>query len=315
MAGAALLSLVAESPAQEFPQRAITFVVGFGAGGGTDVNARIFAEVIARNLGQRIVVDNRVGAGGAVAAAYVQHSAPDGHTLLVMSGLQHAYLPASQPNRIYEPTKGFAPITIFFEMISVLSIPYDHPAKDLGEFIERGQKKSGGVALGSPGPGSPPHLFGALINEATGLAIRTVQYRGSSNFMSDLAAGRIDLAFPTYGLAQSFLAENKTRALAVAADRRWSELPNLPTMLEAGIIKEMPAMWFGVVAPAGTPKAIVQRINEEFQKAAKEPDLVRRINATGMIVRTSTPDEMGALMVAESRKVEALVTRLNLKQP
>jgi tripartite-type tricarboxylate transporter receptor subunit TctC len=231
-----------------------------------------------------------------------------------MSGLQHAYLPASQSKAMYEPIKGFTPVTIFFEMISVLSVPYDHPAKTIGEFIEQGRQKSGGISLGSPGPGSPPHLFGALINEATGLPIHTVQYRGSSNFMTDLAAGRIDMAFPTYGLAQSFLAENKTRALAVAADQRWSELPSLPTLMEAGIVKEMPAMWFGVVAPAGTPKAAVQKINDEFQKAAKDPELIRRITATGMVVRTSTPDEMGALMVAESQKVESLVNRLNLKQ-
>ena len=310
----AMQLFAAEAQAQDFPQRPITFVVGFGAGGGTDINARIFAEVISRNLAQRIVVDNRPGGGGAVAAAYVQNSAPDGHTLLIMSGLQHAYLPASQANVSYEPIKGFAPVTIFFEIISVLSIPYDHPAKTIGEFIEQGRQKPGGVFLGSPGPGSPPHLFGALINEATGLAIQTVQYRGSSSFMSDLAAGRIDLAFPTYGLAQSFLAENKTRALAVAADQRWSELPNLPTMVEAGIVREMPAMWFGVIAPAGTPKPIVQRINEEFHKAAKDPDLIRRINATGMMVRTSTPDEMAALMSAESQKVESLVKRLNLKE-
>ncbi|MBX9847337.1 MAG: hypothetical protein K2Z80_36610 [Xanthobacteraceae bacterium] len=310
----ASLLLGASAKAQDFPQRPVTFVVGFGAGGGTDINARIFAEVIARNIGQSVVVENRTGAGGAVAAAYVQNAAPDGHTLLIMSGLQHAYVPATQSKAMYEPIKGFAPVSIFFEMISVLSIPYDHSAKTIGEFIEQGKKKSGGVSLGSPAPGSPPHLFGALITEATGLPIQTVQYRGSSSFMSDLATGRIDLAFPTYGLAQSFITEKKARALAVAADERWSELPDLPTLVEAKLVREMPAMWFGVVAPAATPRPIVQRINDEFQKAAKDPDLVRRINATGMAVRTSTPEAMGALMQSENAKVGALVERLNLKQ-
>jgi len=309
----ALLTATGAS-AQDFPQRPVTLVVGFGAGGGADINARIFAEAISRNIGQRTIVDNRPGAGGAIAAAYVQHATPDGHTLLVMSGLQHAYLPASQSNVVYEPIKGFAPVTIFFEMISVLSIPADHPARNLEEFIEQGRKKPGGVSLGVPGPGSPPHLFGALINEATSLPIQTVQYRGSSSFMSDLAAGRIDFAFPTYGLAQSFLAEKKTRALAVAADQRWSELPDLPTLVEARIVHQMPAMWFGVGSPTGTPRPIVERINEEFQKASKDPDVVRRINATGMMVRTSTPDEMRDLMVAETDKVELLVKRLNLRQ-
>ncbi|AMN39007.1 Bug family tripartite tricarboxylate transporter substrate binding protein [Rhodoplanes sp. Z2-YC6860] len=300
--------------AQDYPSRPITFVVGYGAGGGTDINARIFAETISRNIGQSIVVENKTGAGGGLAATFVQNAAPDGYTLLIMSGLQHAYLPASQSKPMYDAIKGFTPISLFFEMISVLAIPYDYPAKTIGEFIEQGKKKVGGVSLGSPGPGSPPHFFGALITEATGLPVQMVQYRGTSNFMADLTSGRIDLAFPTYGVAQSFMTDKKARALAVAADERWSELPDVPTLVEAKLVKEMPAMWFGVVAPAGTPRPIVDRINEEFRKAAKDPELVRRITATGMAVRTSTPEQMGELMVSENAKVGALVERLNLKQ-
>ena len=196
---------------QSYPERPITFVLGFGAGGGTDINARLFAEVISKNIGQSIMVENKTGAGGALAAAQVQNAAPDGYTVLIMSGLQHAYFPASQSNPTYDPVKGFAPVSLFFEMISVLAIPYDFPATTIPEFIEQGRKKNGGVSLGSPGPGSPPHLFGALITEATGLPVQPVQYRGTSNFMADLAAGRLDLAFPTYGVAQSFITEKKVQ--------------------------------------------------------------------------------------------------------
>lgn len=299
---------------QSYPERPITFVLGFGAGGGTDINARLFAEVISKNIGQSIMVENKTGAGGALAAAQVQNAAPDGYTVLIMSGLQHAYFPASQSKPTYDPVKGFAPVSLFFEMISVLAIPYDFPATTIPEFIEQGRKKNGGVSLGSPGPGSPPHLFGALITEATGLPVQPVQYRGTSNFMADLAAGRLDLAFPTYGVAQSFITEKKVRALAVAADERWSELPDTPTLVQAKLVREMPAMWFGVLAPAGTPRPIIDRLNDEFRKAAKDPDLIRRMTATGMAVRTSTPDEMGALMASESAKVSSLVERLNLKQ-
>ncbi len=299
--------------AQDFPQRPITLVVGLGAGGGTDINARIFAETISRNIGQRIVVDNRTGAGGGVAAAYVQQAAPDGYTLLVISGLQHSYLPAMQPG-LYEPVKGFAPVTTFFEMISMLTVPAGHPAQTIAELIEYGRKKPGGLMVGAPGPGSPPHLFGALINEATGVPTQTVQYRGSTPIMADLAGGRIDFAFPTYGLGQPFLADKKARVLALAAEKRWSEFPDTPTMLEAGIVRQMPAMWFGVVAPAGTPAPIVQKINDEFVKASKDPDVARRLNATGMVIRTTTPAQMGDMMVAETEKVEALIKRLNLRQ-
>lgn len=312
-AAVAALCLTTPATAQDFPQRPITLVVGLGAGGGTDINARIFAEVISRNIGQRVVVDNRTGAGGGVAATFVQNAAPDGYTLLVISGLQHAYLPATQPG-MYEPVKGFAPVTTFFEMISMLTVPADSPAQNVAEFIEYGKKKPQGLMVGAPGPGSPPHLFGALINEATGVPVQAVQYRGSAPIMTDIAGGRIDFAFPTYGLGQPFLLEKKARALAVAADNRWSEFPNLPTLKEAGIVRQMPAMWFGVVAPAGTPPAIVQRINQEFIKAGQDPDVLRKLNATGMVVRTTTPAQMRDMMVAEQDQVEALVKRLGLRQ-
>ena len=124
-------------------------MVGLGAGGGTDINARIFAEAISRNIGQRIVVDNRTGAGGGVAAAYVQNAAPDGHTLLVISGLQHAYLPATQAG-MYEPVKGFAPVTTFFEMISMLTVPADNPAQTIAEFIEYERRNQGAFRSARP---------------------------------------------------------------------------------------------------------------------------------------------------------------------
>lgn len=310
---AAWLALVTPTAAQEFPQRPITFVVGLGAGGGVDINTRIFAEVIARNMGQRVVVDNRTGAGGGVAATYVQGAAPDGHTLLVISGLQHAYLPATQAAS-YEPVKGFAPITTFFEMVSMLMVPADSPPQTVAEFIEHGRKKPNGLSVGAPGPGSPPHLFGALIKEATGIGVETVQYRGSTTIMTDLAGGRIDFAFPTFGIGQPLLQEKKARALAIAAENRWSEFPSVPTLLESGLVKQMPGMWFGVVAPAGTPAPIVQRINDEFVKASKDAEVIRRLNALGMVIRTTTPARMHDMMVAEQQKVEDLVKRLNLSQ-
>jgi tripartite-type tricarboxylate transporter receptor subunit TctC len=299
--------------AQDFPTRPITLIVGLGAGGGTDINARLYAEVISRSLGQRVIVENRPGAGGATAAAQVERAAPDGYTLLVISGLQHAYSPVVQPG-VYEPVKGFAPVSLIFDMVSMLTVPIDSPAQNTGELIELGRKKPGGLSLGAPGVGSPPHLFGALINEATGVPLQTVQYRGSTTIMADLAGARIDFAFPTYGLGQPFLADKKVRALAIASDRRWSEMPELPTLKETGVVREMVPMWFGVVAPAGTPASILQKLHQQFVAASRDPDLVKRITATGNAIRTSTPEEMHQVMVAESAKVESLVRRLNLAQ-
>lgn len=312
---AALLTAigVATAAAQDFPQRPITLVVGFGAGGGTDTNARIFADKLSQNIGQSVVVENRTGAGGGIAAASVQKAKPDGYTLLVMSGLQHAYVPASQPKPMYEPVKGFAPVSLFFEMISVMATPIEHPAKSAGDLIKLGKTKAEGLSLGSPGVGSPPHLFGALMQDKTGMKVEVVQYRGSTPIMTDLVAGRIDVGFPTFGLAKGFMADNKIRPLAIAASERWKELPDLPTLTEAGLVEQMPAMWFGVIAPAGTPEPVIKRLNDEFKKVAQDPDVIKKLNATGMAVRTSTPEEMKDLMVAESKRIGELVERLDLK--
>ena len=306
------LGLATVVKAQDFPQRPITFVVGLGAGGGQDINSRIYADAMSRGLGQRVVVDNKTGAGGGVAASYVQNAAPDGYTLLTVSGLQHVYVPATQPG-LYEPLKGFAPVSLMFEIISALTVPEDMPVQSAAEFIAYGRKKPGGFTVGAPGPGSPPHMFGALIGEATGVPVQVIQYRGSSQAMTDLAGGRIDMAFPTYGLGAPFIAEKKVKPIAVAADKRWSQFPDLPTLVEAGLVKHMVAMWFGLLAPAGTPAPIIAKLNEAVAKASRDPDLVARMTATGTSIRVSAPDEMRTLMASESTNVESMIQRLGLR--
>src|ERR1051325_171060 len=157
----ALLGFAAQAHAQDYPQRPITFVVGLGAGGGQDINSRIYAEVLSRNLGQRVVVDNRTGAGGGVAAAYVQHAPADGYTFLVCSGLQHHYVPATQPG-LYEPVNGFSPVSLMFEIVSTLAVPADISANNVTGFLDYARNKPGGLTVGAPGPGSPPHMLAAL---------------------------------------------------------------------------------------------------------------------------------------------------------
>jgi tripartite-type tricarboxylate transporter receptor subunit TctC len=316
--GAALAALIlaaAPALADDFPSHPITMIVGLGAGGGQDINSRIYAEAMSRILGQRIVVDNRTGAGGGVAAAYVQNAAPDGYTLLTVSGLQHFYVPAATQPGMYQPVKGFAPVSLMFEIISTLTVPEEMPVKNAAEFIEYGRKKPNGLTVGAPGQGSPPHMFGALIAENTGMTVQAIQYRGSSQAMTDLSGGRIDFAFPTYGLGKPFIDQHKVRPIAVAADQRWSQFPDLPTLKEAGLVKQMVAMWFGLLAPAGTPAPVIAELNEAVAKASRDPDLVQRLTGAGNSVRISTADEMQAMMLSESENVDALVRRLGLHQP
>jgi tripartite-type tricarboxylate transporter receptor subunit TctC len=310
---AASVAIAGPAAAAEYPSRPITFVVGLGAGGGQDVNSRIYADAMSRILHENIVVENRTGAGGGLAAAYVQNAAPDGYTLLTISGLQHFYVPIATQPGMYEPIKGFAPVSLLFEIVSTLTVPEEMPVKDAADFVAYGKKKPHGLTVGSPGQGSPPHMFGVLINEATGVPVQAIQYRGSTQAMTDLSSGIIDFAFPTYTLGKPFIDQGKVRPIAVAAEKRWSLFPDLPTLKEAGLVKEMVAMWFGLVAPAGTPAPIIAKLNDAAVKASHDPELVKRLNSTGTTIRTSTPEDMRTMMASESAKVVSLVDRLGLR--
>jgi tripartite-type tricarboxylate transporter receptor subunit TctC len=295
------------------PSRPITIMVGLAAGGITDVTTRVYAEVVSRNMGQRIVVENRTGAGGGVAAAAVQNAAPDGYTLLVFSGSQHATVPAVS-NANYDPVKGFAPITYLFNSVVVLAVPADSPAKTLAELHEWGRKKPGGLTFGTPGLGSPSHLLGAKILLAEKVPSQTVHYRGGAPMMADLITGRVDFGWPTLNTSRAYLADGKLRALALDADTRWGPLPDTPTLVELGLAKERVASWFGLAAPAGTPRAIVDKLREEFIKAAKDPELQKKLAANGTPTANSTPEEMGKSMAEEWETIQKLVKVLNLRQ-
>src|SRR6185312_9030116 len=215
------LALIATAAcAQDYPSKPITLMVGLAAGGITDVTARLYAEAAAKVSGQRITVENKTGAGGGVAAAYVQNAPPDGYTLLVFSGSQHATVPAVS-NAAYDPVKGFSPITYLFNSVVVLTVPENSPAHTMAELHEWGRKKQGGLTFGTPGLGSPSHLLGAKILLADHVPFETVHYRGGAPMMSDLVTGRVDFSWPTLSTSRSFISERKLRALALDADTRW----------------------------------------------------------------------------------------------
>ena len=196
LAGAALAVVATGAAAQDYPSRPISVMVGLAAGGITDVTARLYAEAVAKITGQRVTVENRTGAGGGVAAAAVQNAPPDGHTLLVFSGSQHATVPAVG-TATYEPVKGFSPITYLFNSVVVLTVPADSPVKTMKELHDWGRNKQGGLSFGTPGLGSPSHLLGAKIMMADKVPFESVHYRGGNPMMADLVTGRVDFAWPT----------------------------------------------------------------------------------------------------------------------
>ena len=298
--------------ADDFPSRPITMIITFAAGGITDVAARIYADVASRNIGQRIIVDNRPTGGGAVAALAVQNAPPDGYTLLVFAGAQHAALPAMQPVA-YQPVSGFQPVTILFNLVNFLAVPKDSPANSAAELLEFGRRKPGGLSFGSAGVGSPAHLNAVRMARATNTPIEYVQYRGSAPMMADLVSGRLDFSLVSYTGAGPFVADGKLKLLAVDWRTRWPDLPDVPTLEEAGIRHEKVGSWFAVAAPAGTPSSVVEKLNAEFVKASQDPELIKRLTANGAAVTTSTPKEMSTLLAEEVEQTGDLVRSLGLR--
>jgi tripartite-type tricarboxylate transporter receptor subunit TctC len=304
----------AATRAQDFPNRPITIVVGLAPGGITDVTARIYAEALSKSIGQRVVVENRQGAGGAVGAAAVQNAPPDGHTVLIFSGSQHVAVPAMAATAPYDPIKGFAPVSLLFNLATLVAVPADLPAKDLAELWALGKKKPGGLTFGSPGVGTPSHMLAAVLGRATNTPMQFAHYRGGGPMMADLITGRVDFALASYTATKGHFQAKKLRALAIDAEQRWEGMPDVPTLTELGYGKEKVASWFGVAAPAGTPPAIVKKLNEEFIKASHDPELIRRLKDNGTPIATTTPEQMAKLLKEEWEHTVELVKMLDLKQ-
>lgn len=313
LAAVSLALTVTAAPAQDYPNKPITIIVGLAAGGITDVTARLYAEAVSRITGQRVTVENRTGAGGGVAAAAVQNAAPDGHTLLVFSGSQHATVPAVG-NATYEPVKGFSPITYLFNSVVALTVPADSPVKTMKELHAWGRTKQGGLTFGTPGLGSPSHLLGAKILMADNVPFESVHYRGGNPMMADLVTARVDFGWPTLNTSRALLAEGKLRALALDADARWDRLPDVPTLDELGFGKEKVASWFALAGPAGMPPALVNRVRDIFIQASKDPELLKRVTENGTPIASSTPQEMGKAMEQEWETMQKLAVTLKLRQ-
>jgi tripartite-type tricarboxylate transporter receptor subunit TctC len=312
----AALAFIFPSPsrAQDFPTRPITILVGLAAGGVTDVMARLYAETIAKKIGQSVIVENRPAASGAVAAAALQNAQPDGYTLLLFSGAQHATIPAISAAATYDPVKGAQPVSVLFNFTGIVAVPADSPVNTIAELVAHGKKKAGGLNFGSPGVGTPSHLAGAKLTASTGTPAQFVHYKGGSPMMADLVASRLDVAWPSAPAAKGFLLDKKLRAIAVDGAQRWSAIPDVPTLKEAGFGDASVANWFAVAAAPGTPAPVIQKLNAAFSEAARDPELKRKVDELGMTVATSTPDELGQLMAKEAADIRDLVQKLGLKQ-
>jgi tripartite-type tricarboxylate transporter receptor subunit TctC len=305
-----LLAGIAAAPgfahAQDYPVRAITLVVPYAAGG-TDAMARTVADKMSRTLGQRIVVDNRPGAGGSIATRQVAKAAPDGYTLVVGGTGSLAVNPTLYPDVGYDPRKDFAPIGLIGTSALIVLVHPSLPARSVRELIDLAKKDRGKLNYASAGVGSGTHLGTALFEQMAGIELTHVPYRGTSAALTDLLGGHVAIYFSTLPSAVGLVREGKVRALAITSSKRSSAFPELPTLAEAALPGYEAVLHYGIVAPAGTPRAIIVKLNAALRDALNAPDTRERMAKDGTEPLPSTPEEYAADIDREETKWSAIV--------
>jgi tripartite-type tricarboxylate transporter receptor subunit TctC len=303
---------VCASAQDTYPSRPVRFILPFPPGGGTDILGRVIAERLSANLGQPVVTENRGGAGGNVGAEAAAHSAPDGYTIvLVAPSLAISKTLYSRLN--YDPVKDFAPISLVATVPNVMITNPAVEAKNLQEFIALARSRPGAMNYGSGGAGTSNHLAGELFNIVTGAKLVHVPYKGVNLAMQGVLAGEIELVFIGIPAALPHIKAGKLRALALVAPQRSPALAEVPTVAEAGLKDFEVTTWYGVLAPAGTPRPIVSRLNAELVKIMHAPDVKERLAAMATDPLTSTPEEFAAYLKREIAKWGDVVRKANVK--
>jgi tripartite-type tricarboxylate transporter receptor subunit TctC len=303
-AAAALAPAVAQ---QEYPNRPITLVVPYSAGGGNDVMARAAAERMSKTLGQQIVIENRGGAGGSIATRQIAKSAPDGYTLGLGGTGTLAINPTLYPNVGYDPRKDFAPVGLIATSALVVLVNPAVPAHSIAELIALVKAKPGEINYASAGAGSGIHLGTEYFASRAGIKITHVPYKGSGPALTDLIGGHVMIYFSSLPPAISLMKEGKVRALAVTGAKRSVLFPDLPTVAESGLPGFEAVLHYGIVAPAGTPRPIVDKLNAALRAAVLSEELRVRIAADGAEPLASTPEEYAADIDREETKWSEIV--------
>ena len=279
--GAALCAAVQVASAQTFPERPIQLIVGFPPGGGVDIVARQLAETLSDSLGQRVVVENRAGAAGNIAMEYVARAKPDGYTLLMGNLGMLTANPVLYPKLSFDASKDFAPVARVVVTPLLAAIPVNLPAQNVQQLIAMAKAKPNEMSFGSGGNGNINHLAGELLKLQTGTQIKHVPYKGSAQALTDLMGGHIQLVIDGFNVVQPSVASGKVRAIAITSDTRSPAMPHVPTMKEAGLGDLVIYGWQGVLAPAGTPSVIIEKLTQEVARALANPALKARLSGQG----------------------------------
>jgi tripartite-type tricarboxylate transporter receptor subunit TctC len=303
---AALLGTGTAAMAQDWPAKNISIVVPFATGGTTDAIARTLGQELSKSLGKPVIVENKPGAGATIGADYVAKAKPDGYTILL--GAVHHTIASSVYKKLpYDFQRDFAPVSTVALVPNVLVVNANVPAKNVSELIALARKSPGKLTFGSNGNGTGQHLIGAQFGIASGVDIMHVPYKGSGPLTIDLLGGQIDMSFDTVTPVLSHIRAGKLRALAVTTIKRSAALPEVPTLDESGLKGFDQGTWFGVLAPAATPKDIVARLNTEIVKIVNAPDFRKRMDEIGAVPIGNSQAQMASQIKTDTERFAKLV--------
>jgi tripartite-type tricarboxylate transporter receptor subunit TctC len=313
LAALSCASLPFAAAAQDFPTRVIRLVVPYPPGGPTDVAARIIANAMSAKLGQPIVIENKPGgAAGTVGGRYAASADPDGYTV-VMSQVGSLTVAPFLYKLDYDPIKDFAPIGIVAETPEILTVNPSLPANTVAEFIAYAKSNPAKLDFASPGVGTLPHLLGEQLQLAAGIKLTHVPYRGAGPAVSDLLGGQVQVMFDSTSVMLPHIQAGRLRALAISSAKRITQIPNVPTVAEAGYPQLTESLWTALLAPAATPEPIIQKLNTALNESVKTPEVQKAYANLDVVTRIVTPQELKTFMGEEVRKWQQVVAQAGIK--
>ena len=310
--GVALFFWCAMAAAQ-YPQRPVTWIVPFPPGGGTDISARTVAAKLGEKWKQSVVIENRAGAAGILGADAAAKARPDGYTLLIVNVGMVSINPALYPKLPYDADRAFAPISLLCELPFVLMASPKFAPNSVQELVAYAKANPGKVTFASSGQGGSPHLTAEIFQIATGTQLTHVPYKGGGPAMTDLMAGHVDLLFASVLEGSGHIKSGKLKGLAVTHAKRSPALPDVPTLAEAGVKDAESGSWIALLAPAGTPAAIVDKVGADIKEAVATPEVKEKLIAQGAVPQASTPRELQALIDNDRVRYGRIIREKNLR--
>jgi tripartite-type tricarboxylate transporter receptor subunit TctC len=295
-----------------YPDRPIRIVVPVAPGGGNDIVARLLAQRLTDKWGQQVIVDNRPGASTAIGAEIVARANPDGYTVMFHSA-SFAINAAMQRKLAFDPIKDFTPICLIARVPQILVVNPGFPARTLGEFLALAKARPGQINFASAGTGSSPHLAMEMLMEMTGISLNHIPYKGTAPALADVIAGQVQIVFDAIPPALAYVRSGRVRPLVVVSSRRFSLLPDVPTMAEAGLPGYDFASWFGMLAPARTPHSIITTLNREIVTIVRLADIRERLTDLGLEPLGTTPEEYGRHLQSEITRWRAFIQRHDIR--